>query len=177
MISSSNPQDVTLIACVARDGGIGFQNRLLWHHSEDMQRFRLHTVGHTVVMGRCTWESLPPSFKPLPQRDNMVLSRNPVYSAPGARVVASISEALNLVRSGSEFFVIGGGQLYTEMLPMATKLVLTEVDAVFAADAFFPAWNRSEFEVAEREPHRDANGVAFDFVTYRRVITPSRFLG
>jgi dihydrofolate reductase len=162
---------LTLIACVARDGGIGFQNRLLWRHPQDMQHFRQHTTGHTVLMGRLTWESLPAAFRPLPDRDNVVLTRSATYQAAGARVVSSIEQALELAVSispRSNVFVIGGGALYEALLPHATELILTEVDAVFEADTHFPTWKRENFEVTQRERHVDAAGVAFEFVTYRR---------
>jgi dihydrofolate reductase len=201
-------RSLTLIACVARDGGIGFQNRLLWRHPLDMRHFRQHTTGHTVLMGRLTWESLPGAFRPLPERENLVLSRNRAYQAPGARVVCSLDEALHpsnpttthahppqgdpssahatleplsqaqvsqaqvsqasQASQASQVFVIGGGQLYGALLPQATALLLTEVDAVFEADTYFPNWHREDFKVTQRERHTDAGGVAFEFVSYLR---------
>jgi dihydrofolate reductase len=185
MSISAQLPSLSLIACVARDGGIGFQNRLLWRNKQDMQRFRERTTGHMVLMGRLTWESLPAAFRPLPDRDNVVLTHNLTYQAAGARVVCSLDEALKPIATPthskrydpsvlvpllptSKVFVMGGGQLYAALLPLATELLLTEVDAVFEADTFFPQWKRDEFEVTERERHRDESGVYFEFVTYRR---------
>lgn len=159
---------LALIAAVDRRGGIGLGNELLWRHSEDQQRFKQTTMGHPVVMGRKTWDSLPERFRPLPGRRNIVVTRNAQWSATGADAARSLDEALALAADAPRVFVIGGAQLYALALSRADELVLTEVDAEFEADAFFPAWDRSLFGEVAREPRVDGAGRPFAFVTYRR---------
>ncbi len=164
------PACLSLIAAVARDGAIGRDNDLLWHDSRDQKHFRAATMGCPVVMGRRTWDSLPERFRPLPGRRNIVVTRNAAWQAAGAEVAHSLAEALALVADAPKVFVMGGGQLYAEALPWADELVLTEVDASFEADTFFPAWERSAFTEVQREAHAaQAPGEQpFAFVTYRR---------
>lgn len=161
---------LSLIAAVARDGAIGLGNRLLWSEPEDQRHFRRATLGHPVVMGRKTWDSLPPRFRPLPGRRNLVLTRQKDWDAPGAEAVADLNHAVDLLQDAPRAFVIGGAEIYALALPFADELVLTEVDATFEADTFFPAWNRDEFEPVSREAHvaADGIGIGFAFVTYRR---------
>lgn len=164
------PACLSLIAAVARDGAIGRDNDLLWHDSRDQKHFRAATMGCPVVMGRRTWDSLPERFRPLPGRRNIVVTRNTTWQAPGAEVAHSLAEALTLVANAPKAFVMGGGQLYAEALPFADELVLTEVDASFEADTFFPAWDRNAFTELRREAHpaQAAGELPFAFVTYRR---------
>ena len=159
---------VSLIAAVGRNGEIGRGNDLLWRTREDQLHFKHTTMGHPVVMGRKTWDSLPERFRPLPGRRNIVVSRNAAFAAPGAEVVTSLDEALALAGGVPQAFVIGGAQLYALALPRADELVLTEVDATFDADAFFPAWNRAAFDEVSRESHTDPENRGYAFVTYRR---------
>lgn len=168
--SMTKPACLSLIAAVARRGAIGRDNDLLWHDSRDQKHFRAATLGCPVVMGRRTWDSLPERFRPLPGRRNIVVTRNAAWQAPGAEVVHSLAEALALVVDAPKAFVMGGGQLYAEALPHADELVLTEVDADFEADTFFPDWDRSAFTEVQREAHTaQAPGESpFAFVTYRR---------
>jgi dihydrofolate reductase len=159
---------VTLVAAVAKDGAIGRDNALLWHLPEDMARFKALTSGKPVVMGRKTWDSLPPRFRPLPGRRNLVVSRS-VSELPGAEVFASLDEALAACAGEAEVCVIGGSDIYALALPRADRLALTEVDLAFPdADRHFPAWPREQFTEAHRETRVGANGVAFDFVDYLR---------
>lgn len=164
------PACLSLIAAVAHDGAIGRDNDLLWHDSRDQKHFRAATMGCPVIMGRRTWDSLPERFRPLPGRRNIVVTRNATWQAPGAEVAHSLAEALTLVADVPKAFVMGGGQLYAEALPCADELELTEVDASFAADTFFPAWDRSAFTEVRREAHpAQAPGEhPFAFVTYQR---------
>jgi dihydrofolate reductase len=159
---------VTLVAAVARNGVIGRDGTIPWRLPEDMQRFRALTMGHPVVMGRRTWESLPDAYRPLPGRRNVVLTRNPEWSGEGAVRAGSLAEALELVGDASDVFVIGGAELYAASLPLADALELTELDAAFEGDTYFPAFDRSEFEEVAREPHVALDGTPFAFVTYRR---------
>jgi dihydrofolate reductase len=164
VITPSRPT-VTLIAAVARNGAIGRDNALLWHLPEDLKHFKRTTLGCPVVMGRKTWDSLG---RPLPGRHNIVLSRDPAWSAPGATAVADWAQALRATEGAPRVFVIGGAQIYALALPHADELILTEVDADAEGDTHFPAWDRGRFTEALREAHHPAGGPAYAFVTYRR---------
>jgi len=159
---------LALIAAVAADGGIGRANELLWHEREDQKHFRRVTLGSPVLMGRKTWDSLPERFRPLPGRRNLVLTRDAAWRADGAERAGSLAEALHLVADAPRMFVIGGAQIYAEALPLADELVLTEIDARFDADAFFPAWPRAAFDEVASEAHTSDDGTRYRFVTYRR---------
>ena len=134
---------LVLIAGVARNGAIGKDDALPWRLPEDLKHFKQHTLGWPVIMGRRTWESLPPAFRPLPGRRNLVVTRQADWRAEGAEPAHSLDAALQRVGDSERAFVIGGAQLYAEALPRADELLLTEIDADFEADAFFPAWDRS----------------------------------
>ena len=159
---------VTLIAAVSRGGVIGRDGGIPWRLPEDMQRFRSLTMGHPVVMGRHTWESLPDQFRPLPGRGNVVVTRNPDWSAQGADRAGSIEEAFDLFEAESQVFVIGGGEVYAAALPSADELVLTEIDADIEGDTMFPSWDRDEFEEIERHERVAEDGTPFAFVRYVR---------
>src|SRR5512145_126071 len=126
---------LSLIAAVAKNRVIGNNNQLLWHLPEDMRHFRETTRGKPVIMGRKTWESLPDSFRPLPGRLNIVVSRNRAYRPEGAELAASLDEAVVKAGAANEIFVIGGGELYRQAMPIAGKLYITEIDADFVGDA------------------------------------------
>ena len=159
---------LALIAAVARNGAIGRDNDLLWKEPADQKHFAATTRGHAVIMGRRTWESLPPRFRPLPGRRNIVVTHNAAFDAPGAETVSSLDAALRSVSGEALAFVIGGAQLYAQALPRADELVLTEIDADLDGDVHFPAWDRQAFVEASREAHVGADGTRFAFVTYRR---------
>ncbi|NBD20930.1 dihydrofolate reductase [Aquabacterium fontiphilum] len=171
---SKKPDTLSLIAAVAANGAIGRNNDLLWHDSRDQKHFRATTMGCPVIMGRRTWDSLPERFRPLPGRRNVVVTRNSSWQAQGAEVAHSLDAALALVADAPKVFVMGGGELYALALPMADELELTEVDATFEADTFFPAWPREAFATIHREAHPPgpAGEPGFAFVTYRRRTTP-----
>ena len=159
---------LSLVAAVARGGVIGRAGALPWRIPEDMERFRARTLGHPVVMGRRTWDSLPARFRPLPGRRNVVVTRNPAWQAEGAERAASLEDALRLLDAAPHVFVIGGAQLYAAALPLADELLLTEIDADVDGDTFFPPFDRELFEEASREPHVSETGAPFAFVTYVR---------
>ena len=159
---------VILVAAVARNGVIGRASGLPWRIPEDMRRFRELTIGHPVVMGRKTWDSLPDRFRPLPGRRNVVVTRNAAWLGEGAERADSLEEALRLVGDAERVFVIGGGQLYGAALPLADELLLTEIDLAVEGDTFFPAWDADMFEETAREEHVSADGAPLAFVTYRR---------
>ena len=156
------------MAAVARGGVIGRGNAIPWRIREDMERFRALTMGHPVVMGRRTWDSLPDRFRPLPGRRNLVVTRDRAWAADGAECVGSFEEALRGLEGAPQVFVIGGAELYAEALPLADDLLLTEIDADFVGDTFFPSWDRAAYDEASREPHFSESGIPFSFVSYIR---------
>ena len=164
----STQQQLVLIAAVARNGAIGLGNDLIFKEPADQQHFRAATLGCPVVMGRKTWDSVPARFRPLPGRRNVVISRNADFVAPGAEVAASLPAALALLQDAPRVFVIGGAQLYAQALPLATELLLTEVDADLAGDTHFPTWDRSDYNETDRRSAVTASGVGYAFVTYHR---------
>ena len=159
---------VTIVAAVTRNGVIGRDGGIPWRIPEDMTRFRELTTGHAVVMGRRTWESLPDQFRPLPGRDNVVVTRNSDWSAQGADRAGSVEDALDLLESAPRVFVIGGGEIYAAALPLADELLLTEIAADIDGDTTFPAWNRDEFDEVERREGVTEGGTPFAFVRYVR---------
>jgi dihydrofolate reductase len=166
---------LVVVAAVARNGTIGHGNELVWRIPEDMAHFRRVTLGHPVLMGRRTWDGLPPRFRPLPGRRNLVLTRQPGWQAHGAEAVHTLEQAIECCRGSERLCVIGGAQLWALALPRVDELVLTEIDHDFAGDAVFPAWDRGVFIEASRERLRAAppNEFELDFVTYRRHATGS----
>ena len=168
MPEARNRPLLALIAAVARNGVIGRANALPWHLPEDLRHFRETTTGHAVMMGRRTWESLPPKVQPLPGRRNIVLSRRAGWMAEGAEVVHSLDAALALLQGQPRAFVMGGAALYAAAMPLADELCLTEIHQDFDGDVFFPPFDRSDFVETARQPQRAAHGFDFDFVTYRR---------
>jgi dihydrofolate reductase len=159
---------ITIVAAVARNGVIGRDNAIPWRIPEDLAHFRALTLGHAVVMGRRTWDSLPDRFRPLPGRRNVVLTRNTEWRAAGAEWAGSLEEAIDLVRDEQRVFVIGGAQIYAAALSLADELELTEIDLEVEGDALFPSFESDEFEEIAREPHVSSDGVAFAFTTYER---------
>ena len=162
MSQLSGPR-VYLVAAVASNGIIGANGQLPWRLSEDLKHFKRLTMGHPVIMGRRTWESLN---GPLPGRDNIVVTRTPGYEAPGAAVASSLAAALALCLGESVVFVIGGNQLFAESLPVAAGLVMTEIHRDFEGDTWFPDYDRSHWKETQRERHVTADGMKFDFVLY-----------
>ena len=157
---------VSLIAAVARDGGIGHAGDLLVRLPDDLPRFKRITMGAPIVMGRKTWDSIG---RALPGRTSIVVTRDPTFGAPGAEVAAAFDDALALAGAAPRVYVIGGAQIYALALPLADELLLTEIDAVFPADTFFPPWDRQRFAQTAREPHRSPGGVGYAFTTYKKL--------
>ena len=147
---------------------IGRNNALPWHLPADLKRFKALTMGHPVVMGRKTYESIG---RPLPGRRNLVITRNRAYSAPGCDIVHSLDAAIDACRGAREIFVIGGAELYRESLPRAHCLEFTEIHADFEGDASFPQYAHDQWREAGREIHDSEAGVPFryDFVRYERL--------
>jgi len=159
---------LSVVAAVARGGVIGRDNAIPWRILEDVERFKALTTGHAVVMGRRTWESLPDRFRHLPGRRNVVVTRNPDWSADGAERAGSLADALRLLDGAPQVFVIGGAELFAEALPLADELLLTEIEAEVEGDTFFPSWDRAAFDEVSREQHLSETGIPFSFVTYLR---------
>ena len=159
--------ELIIVAAIARNGVIGVDNGLPWRLKADLQHFRALTMGHPILMGRKTWESLG---RPLPRRRNLVVSRDPQFQAEGAEVFQNPEAAIAAAADADRLFVIGGAQLYTTLLPCADRLELTEVWADVSGDARFPPFDRAHFIEERRDPRTaDAdNEFDFDFVHYRR---------
>jgi len=155
-----------LIWAQARGGVIGRGGVLPWHLPEDLAHFKRTTLGAPVIMGRKTWESLPPRFRPLPGRQNIVITRDAQWQAPGADRAGTLDEALALCASAPVAWITGGAEIFRLALPRAHEAIVTEIDADFAGDTFAPAMGAPWRETA-REAHVAANGIPFSFVTYR----------
>lgn len=162
--------EIVLVAAVARNGVIGDGQQMPWHLPEDLAHFRRVTQGCPVIMGRRTWESLPPRFRPLPGRRNVVVTRDAGYAADGAETAPSPAAALARLADAPRICVIGGAALYEAALPLADTLILTEIDRDFDGSVRFPDVDRGAFDEAARETHRAAapNDFDFAFVTWRR---------
>lgn len=153
---------LNIIAAIGKNRELGLRGKLLWHITDDLQRFKELTIGHPVIMGRKTWESLPEKFRPLPGRTNIVVTRQANYKAEGAMIADSLEAARAAAArapGADEIFVIGGGELYTASLPYASRLYLTLVDVTAAADTFFPPHEQafkiiSDDEGTGEPPHR-----------------------
>ena len=154
-----------LIYARAANGVIGKDGTMPWHLPEDLAHFKRVTLGCPVIMGRKTWDSLPPRFRPLPGRRNVVITRQTDWQAAGAEVAHSVSEAMALCAPASDVWVIGGAEIYGLTLPLATSVVVTEIDAVYEGDAYAPVLG-AEWRETAREAHVAANGLKFSFVTY-----------
>jgi dihydrofolate reductase len=159
---------VALIAAIAQNGVIGVDNRLPWRLPDDLRRFRALTTGHSIIMGRKTWESIG---KPLPDRQNIVVTRQRDFRAPGADVVASLDAALATATLPEPVFVIGGEALYREALPRASHLYVTEIHRNFDGDARFPGYTHGAWRETARELRRaeTADGFDFAFTTLERI--------
>ena len=160
---------ICLIAAMAANRVIGRDNALPWRLPADLKRFKALTMGHPVVMGRKTYESIG---GPLPGRRNLVISRQRGYSAPGCEVVQSLDAAIAACRGAQEIFIIGGAELYRESLPRAHCLEFTEIGAEFEGDAVFPPVTPGQWREARREIHEAGSEAPFrvDFVRYERII-------
>jgi len=159
---------ISIVAAIARGRVIGRDNAIPWRIPEDVSHFRAITMGHPVVMGRRTWDSLSDRFRPLPGRRNIVLSRDPDWHEPGAERAGSLAEALELVEGAARVFVIGGADVYAAALPIADDLLLTEIDAEVDGDTVFPPFEAADYEETSRETLDSETGVPLAFVTYTR---------
>ena len=158
---------LNLIFARAANGVIGAGGTMPWHLPEDLAHLKRTTLGHPVIMGRKTWDSIPPRFRPLPGRLNVVVTRQRDWRAEGAVTAASLEAAIQACPPGSDIWVIGGAQLYQLAMPLASTAVVTEIDAEFDGDTFAPVLG-PEWAQTRRESHQAASGLRYSFVTYRR---------
>ncbi|AUT44545.1 dihydrofolate reductase [Achromobacter sp. AONIH1] len=156
---------LTLIVAYSDNRAIGRDNALPWRLPGDLAHFKRSTLGHPIIMGRKTWDSLG---RPLPGRANIVVSRNPDFAPEGAIVVASLEAAARACGDVAEAFVIGGAQIYAQALPLARRVLATEVHARVEGDAFFPLLPAFQWKETARERQPAENGYEYDFVTYER---------
>ncbi len=154
---------LSLIVAFAKNQVIGLNNTLPWHLPEDLKRFRALTMGHHIIMGRKTYESLG---RLLPGRTTVIVTRNKHFKVEGALIAHSLQAAWILARSDEEPFIIGGAELYREGLKHATKLYITEVHAEFSGDAFFPELNANDWELSEKKSLIAASGLAYSDLIY-----------
>jgi dihydrofolate reductase len=163
---------ISMIAAVSENGVIGRNNDLPWHLPDDMKYFMQTTKGHCVIMGRKNYESIPEKFRPLPNRVNIVVTRQKDFNAPGCIVVGSLEEALDKARARntSEIFLIGGAEIYREGLAIANQLYLTEIKASIEGDVYFPSFNKTLWTEESRIQHAtdERHCYSFDFVRYKR---------
>lgn len=167
MNTTASPTRLNLIYARAANGVIGKDNALPWHLPEDLAHFKRTTMGCPVIMGRKTWDSLPPRFRPLPGRTNIVVTRDPAWQAEGAVTATSLVQARDACAGQPDAWVIGGAQIYSLALPLASKVVVTEIDKAFEGDAYAPELGQ-EWSATHRDAHTTADGMPFAFVTYER---------
>ena len=159
---------ISIIVAVSDDWGIGKNNELLWHIPEDLKRFKRLTLGKCVIMGKKTWESLP--RKPLPDRKNIVLTDIPDECINCSFTAYSIDDALSNCEKDQEIFVIGGGSVYRQFMPIADRLYITHVHKKAPADIYFPKIDRRKWKVIEREEciSEDETTIPYSYVIYER---------
>ena len=161
-------KNLTMIVAAGENNEIGKDNDLIWHLRDDLKRFKALTSGHHIIMGRKTFESFP---KPLPNRTHVVISRQKDYRVPeGVLVVNSIEDAIDAASSDNQPFIIGGGEIYKQAMPFASKIELTRVHSTFSADTFFPEINMNEWKETDSKVHDndEQHNHAFSFMTYER---------
>ena len=155
---------ISLIAAVGKNNVIGVDNKLPWKLSADLKRFRQITSGKPVIMGRKTFESIG---KPLPNRINIIITRDKTYKADGCAIVNSAEEALKATEGNEEIMIIGGEQVFREFLPKSNKMYLTIIDKNFEGDVYFPEYDKNEWKELSREEHED-DGLKYAFVNLER---------
>lgn len=161
---------LSIIVALAENNAIGKNNDLIWYISDDLKRFKKLTTGHTILMGRKTYESLPHGA--LPNRENIVITRDQNLELPKCTMMHSMEEVINkYAHSKEEVFVIGGGSIYEKLLPYAKKLYLTRVHASFEADVYFPEINRDDWKLLSEEHHQksEKNEFNFSFIDLQKV--------
>jgi dihydrofolate reductase len=161
--------NINVIAAMARNRVIGVNNALPWRLPADLQHFKMLTMGHHIVMGRKTYESIG---KPLPGRTTVIVSRDADYRVEGCICATSIDAAMAACNADTEIFFVGGAELYGQILPRAHRLYLTEIQAEFVGDAYFPAFEAKQWQEIARQVHVTPDGLGYHFVTYEKVVQP-----
>jgi dihydrofolate reductase len=156
---------LSIIVAVAKNRVIGINNTLPWHLPEDLKRFRALTMGHHIIMGRKTYDSLG---RLLPGRTTVIVTRNTDYKVEGAIIAHSLHDAITLCKADDEVFLIGGAELYQEGLKLSSKLYITEIALDVEGDAYFPEYSADEWQESSSEAHVSEQGLAFNYVTYVR---------
>ena len=157
--------ELKLIYARSRNGVIGRDGQLPWHLPADLAHFKQTTLGQAVVMGRKTWDSLPERFRPLPGRTNIVITRQTDWHAPGALVAHSLEQAMSLCPAPGPLWVIGGAEIYAQALPLASTVVVTEIDVEVQGDAYAPKLG-TEWKEMSRLLYHNEDGLSYSFITY-----------
>lgn len=159
---------ISIIVAIDKNYAIGKDNQLLWHIPADLKRFKKITSGHQVIMGKLTFEGLP--VRPLPHRENIVITDQRGETFEGCTTVYSIEEALNLCSDEQESFIIGGGSIYRQFFPYCNKLYITVVNKEFDADTYFPQFDTSQWKLVEKEDHDEDETLDFSysFLTFEK---------
>ena len=157
--------ELTIIAAVSTNNVIGFNNKLIWNIPNDLKRFKELTLGHSVIMGRKTFESLP---NPLPKRRNIIITKNKDYSRDGIEVTSNIEDAIDLCKGDSQPFIIGGGEIYSQTIEIVDKIELTRVYKDYQGDTFFPDIPLDKFELDSELVNYldDDSNTKYSFLTY-----------
>ena len=160
-------RELTIIAAVSINNVIGNKNKLIWKLSNDLKRFKNLTTNHSVIMGRKTFESLP---NPLPDRDNIVITRDTNYSKPNIQVCSSIEDAINLTKTDTQPFIIGGGEIYSQTINIVDKIELTRVHEEFDGDSYFPEIPLDIFKLINEENYNSdlENEFDYSYLTYKK---------
>lgn len=160
---------ITIISSVQKGNlGMGFENDLLWSIPEDLRRFKNLTMGHPIIMGRRTWDSLPEKYRPLPGRQNIVITSQSEFEAPGAIIVSSVEEAIEKAEElDEEIFIIGGARVFEESLHLADRLILTEIEGEKESDTYFPRFDDLFIKESEEGPF-EHEGIKYWFVNYKK---------
>ena len=165
-------KNISLIVAVSENMVIGKDNKLAWHLPDDMNYFSNMTKGHSIIMGRKNWESIPKKYRPLPERKNIVVTRNNKFEDKGAIIVNSIEKAVEKARrfDEEEIFIIGGGEIYKLGFPYVDKLYITEIYANIDGNTYFPKWNKENWKEISRisHPKDEKHEFDFDYVIYKK---------
>ena len=171
ILTSSHPNippRISIVCAMSKNYVLGNNNQLPWHLPADLRHFKEITLGKPVIMGRKTYDSIG---KPLPNRRNIVISRDPNLIIPGCEIVHSLDTAIQLAGNEQEIMIIGGGNIFMQTLPLAQRMYLTIINQDFVGDAYFPQWNETEWKIVERSDHLpdDKNPYAYSFLTLDRI--------
>tara|TARA_B100001057_G_scaffold117986_1_gene116548 strand:- start:4592 stop:5098 length:507 start_codon:yes stop_codon:yes gene_type:complete len=165
-------KNISLIVAVSQNGVIGKDNQLAWHLPDDMKYFSNMTKGHSIIMGRKNWESIPTKYRPLPERKNIVITRSKNFKSKEAFVVNSIEQAIDISRTDEdeEVFIIGGGEIYKLGLRYVDKIYITEIYAEIEGNTFFPKWKKDDWIEISRisHPKDERHKYSFDYIIYKK---------